>query len=34
VAEVATKIWYIEDQQIKEYPGTYEEYTYWQQQGA
>jgi ATP-binding cassette subfamily F protein 3 len=30
VAEVATKIWYIEDKQIKEYPGTYEEYAYWQ----
>ena len=34
VAEVATKIWYIEDKQIKEYPGTYEEYTYWEQQSA
>jgi ATP-binding cassette, subfamily F, member 3 len=32
VAQVATKIWYIENKQIKEYPGTYEEYTYWQQQ--
>jgi ATP-binding cassette, subfamily F, member 3 len=29
---VANKIWYIEDQQIKEYPGTYEEYEYWSQQ--
>ncbi|SHN14846.1 ATP-binding cassette, subfamily F, member 3 [Cyclobacterium lianum] len=26
---VANKIWYIEDQQIKEYPGTYDEYVYW-----
>jgi ATP-binding cassette subfamily F protein 3 len=29
INEVANKIWYIEDQQIKEYPGTYEEYEYW-----
>ncbi|MGY6522816.1 MAG: ribosomal protection-like ABC-F family protein [Mongoliitalea sp.] len=29
---VANKIWYIEDQQIKEYPGTYEEYVYWKSQ--
>ncbi|WP_114751486.1 ABC-F family ATP-binding cassette domain-containing protein [Pleomorphovibrio marinus] len=29
---VANKIWYIEDHQIKEYPGTYEEYEYWAQQ--
>jgi ATP-binding cassette subfamily F protein 3 len=26
---VANKIWYIEDKQIKEYPGTYDEYEYW-----
>ena len=26
---VANKIWYIEDQQIKEYPGTYAEYEEW-----
>jgi ATP-binding cassette subfamily F protein 3 len=26
---VANKIWYIEDHQIKEYPGTYDEYEYW-----
>ena len=26
---VANKIWYIEDQQIKEYPGTYQEYEEW-----
>ncbi len=29
VNQIANKIWYIEDQQIKEYPGTYEEYEYW-----
>ncbi|HYC86223.1 MAG TPA: ABC-F family ATP-binding cassette domain-containing protein [Chryseosolibacter sp.] len=29
VSQIANKIWYIEDQQIKEYPGTYEEYEYW-----
>lgn len=30
VNQIANKIWYIEDKQIKEYPGTYEEYEYWQ----
>lgn len=29
VSQIANKIWYIEDQQIKEYPGTWEEYEYW-----
>ncbi|MCS6974691.1 MAG: ABC-F family ATP-binding cassette domain-containing protein [Cyclobacteriaceae bacterium] len=29
ISQVANKIWYIEDHQIKEYPGTYEEYDYW-----
>ncbi|MFC0657169.1 ribosomal protection-like ABC-F family protein [Mongoliitalea lutea] len=29
---VANKIWYIENQQIKEYPGSYEEYVYWKSQ--
>ncbi len=29
VTQVANKIWYIEDKQIKEYPGTFEEYEYW-----
>lgn len=29
VSQVANKIWYIEDKQIKEYPGTYEEFEYW-----
>jgi ATP-binding cassette subfamily F protein 3 len=27
---VANKIWYIEDQKIKQYPGTYQEYEDWQ----
>ncbi|HLT06213.1 MAG TPA: ABC-F family ATP-binding cassette domain-containing protein [Cyclobacteriaceae bacterium] len=26
---VANKIWYIENHEIKEYPGTYEEYVFW-----
>src|SRR5699024_8518015 len=29
ISEVANKIWYIQDEEIKEYPGTYEEYQYW-----
>lgn len=29
VESIANKIWYIEDQQIKEYPGTYAEYCVW-----
>jgi len=32
VSQVANKIWFIEDHEIKEYPGTYEEYCYWQEQ--
>ncbi|WP_026950211.1 ribosomal protection-like ABC-F family protein [Algoriphagus mannitolivorans] len=31
---VANKIWYIEDQEIKEYPGTYDEYEFWKSQQA
>jgi len=31
VENVATKIWYIEDYQLKEYPGTYVEYEQWQE---
>ena len=31
VSKVANKIWWIEDQQIREYPGSYEEYIYWRQ---
>lgn len=29
---VANKIWYIENHEIKEYPGTYDEYVYWELQ--
>ncbi|HEY9487477.1 MAG TPA: ABC-F family ATP-binding cassette domain-containing protein, partial [Chryseosolibacter sp.] len=29
VSQIANKIWYIDDQQIKEYPGTYDEYELW-----
>ncbi len=29
VSQVANKIWYIENHEIKEYLGTYEEYEYW-----
>jgi len=32
VSEVATKIWWIEDEQIREYPGTYKEFLYWKSQ--
>ncbi|HAA10185.1 MAG TPA: ABC transporter ATP-binding protein, partial [Cytophagales bacterium] len=29
VSQVANKIWWIEDQELKEYPGTYEEWADW-----
>jgi ATP-binding cassette subfamily F protein 3 len=29
VSQIANKIWYIENKQIKEYPGTYDEYEFW-----
>jgi ATP-binding cassette, subfamily F, member 3 len=32
VKNVANKIWYIENHELKEYPGTYDEYTYWKAQ--
>ena len=32
--EIANKIWYIEDREIREYPGTYEEYEAWQKRRA
>ena len=34
ISQIANKIWYIEDYQLKEYPGTYNEYVYWQSQKA
>lgn len=34
ISQIANKIWYIEDKQIKEYPGTYEEYDYWRKNVA
>jgi ATP-binding cassette subfamily F protein 3 len=30
ISSIANKIWYIEDKLVKEYPGTYEEFVYWQ----
>lgn len=32
VESIANKIWYIEDHQIKEYPGTYAEYNTWMEE--
>lgn len=29
VASIANKIWYLENRQIKEYPGNYDEFVYW-----
>ncbi|NQZ78024.1 MAG: ABC-F family ATP-binding cassette domain-containing protein, partial [Ekhidna sp.] len=29
ISQVANKIWYIENQEVKEYPGTYQEFTWW-----
>ncbi len=34
ISQIANKIWYIENHQIKEYPGTYEEYLYWKESQA
>ena len=31
VSQIANKIWWLEDGQIKEYPGTYDEYEFWRQ---
>jgi ATP-binding cassette subfamily F protein 3 len=31
VEQIANKIWFIENNQLKEYPGTYEEYEHWQE---
>ncbi len=32
VSQIANKIWYIEDEELKVYPGTYAEYEYWESQ--
>ncbi|MDH5608906.1 MAG: ATP-binding cassette domain-containing protein, partial [Cyclobacteriaceae bacterium] len=32
ISNVANKIWWIEDQEIKVYPGTYEEFVWWKSQ--
>ncbi len=32
VSEIANKIWWIEDQKLREYPGTFDEYNWWRQQ--
>lgn len=32
ITQVANKIWWIENQELKEYPGTYAEFTWWMEQ--
>ena len=32
ISQVANKVWFIENKEVKEYPGTYDEYVYWQLQ--
>ena len=34
VSQVANKIWYIENKEIKAYPGTFDEYEYWKKKNA
>ena len=34
MTQVANKIWYIEDKKIKEYPGTFVEFEYWQSKNS
>ena len=34
VEAIANKIWFIEDEEIKQYPGTYEEYEWWMEERA
>ena len=34
ISQVANKIWYIEDKKIKEYPGTFAEFEYWQSKNS
>ena len=31
ISQIANKIWYIENEEVKEYPGTYEEFDWWWQ---
>jgi ATP-binding cassette subfamily F protein 3 len=31
VSQIANKIWYIDEEQVKQYPGTYDEYEQWQE---
>ncbi len=31
IASIATKIWYIENHELKEYPGTYDEFIWWRE---
>lgn len=32
VEAIASKIWYIDNREVKEYPGTYQEYEWWQEE--
>ncbi|MEM9340235.1 MAG: ABC-F family ATP-binding cassette domain-containing protein, partial [Bacteroidota bacterium] len=34
ISKVANKIWWIENQELKEYPGTYDEFVWWREQNA
>jgi len=34
LSKIANTIWYIEEQKVKQYPGTYEEYEYWKAKKA
>lgn len=34
VSQIANKIWYIENKQLKEYPGTFDEYEEWRKKNA
>lgn len=29
ISQIANKVWWIEDEQVKEYPGTYQEFNWW-----
>ena len=32
ISQIANKVWYIENHELKEYPGSYAEYEYWLKQ--